>query len=255
MTRTVHEEQVERQFGPRANAYVTSAVHAAGADLDRIAAVARERRPERALDLGCGGGHVAFALAPHVGRVDACDLSAEMLRAVGAEAGRRGIANLALWEASVSALPFGDGSFDLVASRYSAHHWADLHPGLTEARRVLKPGGAAIFCDVVAPADAKGDTLLQTLEMLRDPSHVRDHTVEEWQRALEAAGFALSGRHEGRLRLDFPSWIGRMQTVPAHVAAIRSLQQGLPDDLAAAFAVEADGSFTVDIATFEATAN
>ena len=52
-----HEKVVEAQFGPRAKAYVESAVHAHGADLDALEAIVRELRPSRALDLGAGGGH------------------------------------------------------------------------------------------------------------------------------------------------------------------------------------------------------
>ena len=47
-----HDETVAAQFSPRAGAYVTSPVHAGGADLDRLEALLRDRRPVRVLDLG-----------------------------------------------------------------------------------------------------------------------------------------------------------------------------------------------------------
>ena len=78
-----HDAIVDRQFGPRAQAYVTSAVHSGGPDLDRLEAIARERPDARVLDLGCGGGHVSYRMAPHVSAVVACDLSADMLAATG----------------------------------------------------------------------------------------------------------------------------------------------------------------------------
>lgn len=81
MTSTANQQAlVAAQFGPRAEAYVTSAVHAQGEDLNRIAGWAAARRPARALDLGCGGGHVAFALSPHAGEVIAYDLSPDKQR-------------------------------------------------------------------------------------------------------------------------------------------------------------------------------
>src|SRR5919112_26316 len=86
MVETSHDGLVTRQFGPRARDYVVSAVHAHGEDLDAIAAIASDRRPARALDLGCGGGHVSFALSPHASEVVAVDISDEMLAAVGEEA-------------------------------------------------------------------------------------------------------------------------------------------------------------------------
>ena len=90
MTARSHTRHVVDQFGAQASAYVTSAVHAAGADLDRIGARVRARPGLRVLDLGCGGGHVAFTAAAAGAAVTAYDLSAEMLAAVAAEASRRG---------------------------------------------------------------------------------------------------------------------------------------------------------------------
>lgn len=136
---TDREALTVSQFGPQAGAYVSSAVHASGADLDAVAALAARTKPARALDLGCGGGHVAYALAPHARSVAAVDLSAEMLAAVGAEAARRGLKNIETVQAPAENLPFADGAFDCLVSRYSAHHWRDVAAGLREARRVLRP--------------------------------------------------------------------------------------------------------------------
>ena len=86
-----HERVVEAQFGPRAKAYVESAVHSQGADLEAIGALAQQQRPELALDMGAGGGHVAYALARHARRVIATDLSSEMLAAVARTARREGV--------------------------------------------------------------------------------------------------------------------------------------------------------------------
>ncbi|WP_163311821.1 class I SAM-dependent methyltransferase, partial [Enterobacter cloacae] len=81
-------------------------------------------------------------------------------------------------------LPFDDAAFDIVATRFSAHHWYDVRKGLAEARRVLKPGGKLVIVDIVAPEVPLLDTLLQTAEVLRDVSHVRDYRVSEWQAML-----------------------------------------------------------------------
>ncbi|MDR2858614.1 MAG: methyltransferase domain-containing protein, partial [Novosphingobium sp.] len=93
MTRT-HDTVVRDQFGPQAAAYVASAVHAGGDDLDALEAIVARCAPQRALDLGAGGGHVAYRMAPHAARVTAADLSAEMMAAVAATARERGLANI-----------------------------------------------------------------------------------------------------------------------------------------------------------------
>jgi SAM-dependent methyltransferase len=250
-----HDLHVTAQFGPRAAAYVASAVHAFGEDLTQIAALAEAHKPQRALDLGCGGGHVSFHIAPHAGEVTAFDLSADMLGAVRAEARKRRFDNIVTRRGSVEAIDSGDGSFDFVASRYSAHHWHNVEAGLREARRVLAPGGVAIFADVIAPEAPLLDTHLQAMELLRDPSHVRDYRPSEWIVLSKAAGFAPGTPTLRRVRMDFPVWIARMATPEVNVRAIRALQASMPRDAADHFELEADGSFTIDALTIEAAAS
>ncbi|MFG1420678.1 class I SAM-dependent methyltransferase [Roseixanthobacter liquoris] len=244
-----HERLVSAQFSPQAAAYVASAVHAQGADLDALAQMMAGRGAARVLDLGCGGGHVSFTVAPHVARVVAYDLSDRMLEAVAGEAQRRGLGNIETAWGVAEELPFSDASFDFVVSRFSAHHWRDLSAGLAQARRVLKPNGRAIFMDVVAPPSDVLDTFLQAVELLRDPSHARDFAVSEWVERAQAAGLACQSITEGRLRLEFSSWIARINTPDLHVAAIRSLQELATRDVRAHFEIEDDGSFTLDTAT------
>lgn len=248
-----HDEHVDRQFGPAAAAYLTSAVHAQGDDLRQVAERLRARPAERALDVGCGAGHLSFAMAPHAGAVIACDLSPEMLAAVDAEAHRRGLANLSTRQAAAESLPFADGEFDLVCTRFSAHHWADLPRGLAEMRRVLRPGGRLIAIDIVAPAAPLLDTHLQAVELLRDPSHVRDHSVAEWTDRLGRVGVSLDALSRWPLRMEFEPWVARMKTPPDRIAVLRSLLQNAPREVREHFKVAADCSFDIESAMFEAS--
>src|SRR5215469_11680441 len=128
-----HESLVDKQFGEQASAYLTSAVHAQGPDLEALAALVAGKSEARVLDLGCGGGHVSFAVAKHVREIVAYDLSAEMLAVVAKAARERGFGNLSTRQGVAEKLLFADASFDYVFSRYSAHHWRDLDLGLREA--------------------------------------------------------------------------------------------------------------------------
>ena len=242
-----------RQFGSSASDYVASAVHSAGADLAQIAEIARTRLPAgaRVLDLGCGGGHVSYAVAPYAGSVTAYDLSAEMVAAVEKEAAKRGLSNVATAQGPAEALPFADQSFDAVFCRYTAHHWPDVRRGLREARRVLKPGGVAVFDDIVAPEQAVLDTFLQTFEMLRDPSHVRDYSAAEWMEFFSQAGFVVTGLTRRRLPLDFAQWAARQKTPEVHVKAIRALFAAVSDEVRAHFDVRENDDFTIDPVLFE----
>jgi ubiquinone/menaquinone biosynthesis C-methylase UbiE len=252
MNQPQHDTLVATQFGGRAAAYVASAVHAQGEDLRDVAALVSGRGDARVLDLGCGGGHVAFAVASHVAEVVAYDLSDEMLGAVATEAAARGLGNVTTRRGPAEALPFDDGTFDVVCTRFSAHHWYDMPAGIAEAARVLKPGGAAAFIDVVAPAAVALDTFLQSVELLRDPSHVRDYTAEQWLATLDAAGFTVTRTVKRRLPMEFSSWIARMQTPPVRRDAVRALQAGASAPVATHFEIGPDGSFVLDTIAIEA---
>ncbi|HTV34619.1 MAG TPA: class I SAM-dependent methyltransferase [Methylocella sp.] len=245
MTKT-HEKLVATSFGPQAEAYVASPVHAQGADLARIAARLHGHGAARVLDLGCGGGHVSYCAAAETGEVVAYDLCEPMLAAVAKIASQRGLANITCRQGPAEDLPFADGAFDFIISRTSAHHWTDIRAALREAGRVLKAGGAAIFIDTVAPGNPLLDTFLQCVELLRDPSHVRDYSIDEWRALLMTAGFTPHEPIRERLRLDFASWIARIATPALQAAAIRALQAQMAREVTEHFEIEPDGSFTID---------
>jgi len=247
MNDKTHEQVVQRQFGEQANAYLSSAVHAQGAEFALLQAAVAGRGEARVLDLGCGAGHVSFQVAPLVGEVVAYDLSAQMLEVVNAAAQQRGLGNIRTECGAVERLPFADGEFDFVFSRFSAHHWSDLGLALREARRVLKPGGVAAFIDVMAPGSPLLDTHLQTVEVLRDTSHVRDYSAAEWLWQVGEAGLHVTGHSRQRLRMEFASWVERMRTPEVFRLAIRALQAAVGEEVREYFEVAADGSFSFDV--------
>jgi SAM-dependent methyltransferase len=247
----VHEQILQAQFGPRAQAYVESAVHARGPDLEAVGEVLQAAAPRRALDIGSGGGHLAYLMARYAASVTATDLSSDILAAVAATARERGLTNVETVPASAECLPFDTGSFDFVGCRFSAHHWRDFDAGVREARRVLRPGSGAMFIDAVSSGWALFDTHLQAVELLRDTSHVRDYSAAEWTAALARAGFALQAGRTWRLRIDFSTWTARMRTPEDNVRAIRALQTAAAAETRAYFAIEADGSFLLDVLMLE----
>jgi len=247
MTGKAHTAVVQKQFGEQANAYLSSAVHAQGAEFALLQAELAGHAGARVLDLGCGAGHVSFHVAPLVSKVAAYDLSQQMLDVVAAAAAERGLSNIATVCGAAESLPFADAEFDFVFSRYSAHHWSDLGQALREVRRVLKPGGVAAFIDVMSPGSPLLDTYLQSVEVLRDTSHVRDYSAGEWLRQVSEAGLHVRSTQRQRLRLEFGSWVERMRTPQPLRVAIRDLQQAMGAEVREYFEIEADGSFSTDV--------
>jgi SAM-dependent methyltransferase len=165
-------------------------------------------------------------------------------------AAERGLANIAFQYGDVEQLPFPDASFDIVASRYSAHHYPHPQVALHEFARVLRPGGTLLLVDVVAPDDPTQDTFLNAIELLRDPSHVRDHAVAQWLAMAGAAGIAGTLLETWALRLEFEPWVARMRTPLAAVAQLKALFDGAPREVRAAMALASqdDYSFTIPVA-------
>ena len=248
-----HEALVDRQFGARASAYLTSTVHAQGADLEALAAIVEEQGGGRVLDLGCGAGHVGFSVAPHAREVVAYDLSPEMLAVVARTAGERGLGNVSTRQGVAEKLPFEDESFDMVLTRFSAHHWDDLDAGLRAAARVLKPGGTLGVVDTLGPTKPLLDTFFQTIEMLRDCSHVRSYSRPEWEAAIGRAGFVSETAARFRLRLEFTSWVERIGTPKVQADAIRALQSAVSKNVIDYFETEPDGSFKIDVLLIKAS--
>lgn len=247
-----HREQVADAFGSTAAAYLTSHVHATGKDLQTLAAAIAATPGASVLDMGCGAGHASFAVAPHAASVVAYDLAPQMLATVAAAAIDRGFSNIETQQGAAESLPFDNASFDWVISRMSAHHWHDVRQALVEVRRVLKPGGRVIFIDIAGSDHPLLDTHLQAVEVLRDGSHIRDYRADEWIAFFTEAGFSATVRERWRMPLEFDAWVARMRTPQPRVVAIRSIWESAPDEVKQYFAVQADGSFELDVLMIEA---
>lgn len=242
MTTRSHHDNVEKQFGSQASAYLTSAVHASGRDLQRLAERLADFPQAKVLDMGCGAGHASFTAAGQVAEVTAYDLSSQMLEVVAAAAKEKGFSNIVTQQGYAETLPFADASFDVVISRYSAHHWHDVGQALREVKRVLKPGGVIIVMDVMSPGHPVRDVWLQTVEALRDTSHVRNYSSGEWLTLATEAGLVVNQLLTDRLPLEFSSWVARMRTPEPLVEAIRLYQQSASAEVKAYFELQEDGS-------------
>jgi ubiquinone/menaquinone biosynthesis C-methylase UbiE/DNA-binding transcriptional ArsR family regulator len=98
-------------------------------------------------DLGCGTGQVAASLAPFVKQVIAVDRSNEMLQAARRRV--RDLPNVDVRRGELEALPIGDRELDAATLLLVLHHLSGPLEALTEAARVLRPGGRLLICDML----------------------------------------------------------------------------------------------------------
>jgi len=216
-------QQVQSNFGAAAADYVTSKVHASGQDLAWIVEAAALTGTERVLDVATGAGHTAFALAPYAAEVVALDITKEMLAVAQKAAAERHLDNIRFLEGNAQQLPCDDASFDVVSCRHAPHHFTDVQLAVQEWDRVLKPGGKLVLVDSISPEEPEAEALLHEIEILRDPSHVRNQRLSQWVTFLNEAGFTVISAHEMGTFLDIPSWTQRMRTPAESVAAIERL--------------------------------
>jgi demethylmenaquinone methyltransferase/2-methoxy-6-polyprenyl-1,4-benzoquinol methylase len=147
--------------------------HLLSLELDRLwrARTARRLQPilqrpgARVLDLCCGTGDLAFALARHAqAQIIGGDFSHAMLvrareksaaaanTSAGPHKSADDVANLLFFEADALRLPFANASFDLVTTAFGFRNLANYEDGLKEIRRILKPGGSLAILEFTEPA-------------------------------------------------------------------------------------------------------
>jgi ubiquinone/menaquinone biosynthesis C-methylase UbiE len=186
-------------WSERASSYVDSDAHRAGADLDLL--VSWAAGAGTALDVATGGGHVARRLREAGLRVVTCDPAPGMRPDVICPAEH---------------LPFADASFDVVVCRTAAHHFQDPAAAVAEMARVT--GGRLLLVDTLHMGEAT-----EQAEALRDPSHVRNYSLDEWRALLRAAGLELEEVQVLAHEIDFPAWLARTGCVGEEAARVREL--------------------------------
>ena len=142
------------------------------------------------LDVACGAAHASEVVAPHVRQVLGVDLTTSLLELGAARLRDSGVVNVLLQEANADALPFVDGSFDVVFCMSSLHHVGDPRRVVAEMVRVCRPGGRVVLSDLVAPSAETRDEF-DRVHRLIDPSHRRALLASELA-ALPPDGLAVT---------------------------------------------------------------
>jgi ubiquinone/menaquinone biosynthesis C-methylase UbiE len=214
---------IRDRFGSSAANYTASQIHAQGEDLGWLIDAHALRGDEWVLDVGTGTGNAAFAFSSYVGMVEGIDITPAMLAQAEMTAEERKLTNVHFSVGDVEDIPRDDNTYDIVVSRWCAHHYGNIRLAVSEIARVLKPGGVFLLIDSIVPHNARLDTFVNTLEMLRDNGHVRNYSIHEWLEFTEIVGMHGEVLYEWLLRLDGDSWVERIKTPPVHIATIKAL--------------------------------
>ncbi|MBV8257739.1 MAG: methyltransferase domain-containing protein [Actinobacteria bacterium] len=174
----------------RAEDYRTSAIHSEGEDLDLTVEWCEPGPGVTVLDVATGGGHVARRLREAGATVVTVDPAPGMQPDVIGPAEH---------------LPFADGSFDAVACRVAAHHFADVVAAVKEMARVARH--RVVICDNTFVSETS-----EQADRLRDPSHVRNYGVAEWHSFFELAGLRVVDERHMERPLEIGPWLDRART-------------------------------------------
>ncbi len=219
---------VQKKFGEAAADYASCAIHAEGPTLARLTELIVPEPTWRQLDIGTGAGHTALAFAPKLAKSTASDITPEMLAEVRRLAKERGLGNVVTRQANAQDLPFPDTSFHLVTCRLAAHHFAKPSAFVTEAARVLIPGGVFALVDNISPDDADIAAAYNSFEKLRDPSHAAALSVRNWCALIDEAGLELMSAEVMDQDIGFDSWVARMRCSDDVIARLKEMLAAEP---------------------------
>jgi SAM-dependent methyltransferase len=231
-----------------AAAYTTSRTHSGNDSLvDLKEFVARDGGHFNvAVDIGTGPGFTAFAIAGSADHVIATDVTPEMLDQVRLLRADRGAPGTQMALVAAEALPFANGSVDLVTCRTAAHHFVDIPGWLREVERVLSPGGVFVVGDTCAPEDTTADAWMHEIELFRDPSHVRNLPPSQWRKSVEAVGLRVTDEAMSFVHLAYPDWAERAGMTPEGMEKVRVDIADAPAYAKRAFGIEPHEDGTIN---------
>ena len=223
---TSHQEIIIDQFTRQAIPFTQVPAHSNEESLRLLIQVAGLFHEDDVLDVACGSGIVACAFAPLANHVTGIDITPAMLEQAQSMAEQRGLSNLTWQQGDIESLPFADARFSLVLSRYAFHHFLNPKIVLEEMIRVCRPGGRILIADVALPPEKV--EAYNALEKLRDPSHTRALTVEDFQSLFSQTNLQNVRLNSYKVEISVEQQLAASFPNPGDIDRIRQLVR---DDL------------------------
>ena len=202
------------QFDERAGQYGKSHILADVADVDKAVSELKLRPGTMALDVATGGGHTAIYLAEKGFNVTASDISTAMLEHARKLSVEKGL-TIDFREHPAEKLPYADNSLGLITCRMAAHHFSSPETFIRESTRVMKTYGYLVLIDGTVPDDhVEAHEWMDTLERLRDPSHVRFVTPNLWKRWCQLCGLTVTKSQVESFKMPDVNWYFNVANTP-----------------------------------------
>jgi len=174
------------------------------------------------LDAAAGTCAFGRAAAPFVKTVVCLDATPAMLAAGREEAAKSGIANMEFINGYVEEIPFDGQYFDAVFSSNAFHHFTEMEKPFSEMHRVLKRGGQLVIKDMEAPEEALRD-IQDKIEIMRDPSHVKHRSQDEFLALYEKYGYTVIKREAAKFPKSLSEWLVLTKTLDDVVEEIKNM--------------------------------
>ncbi len=214
--------QIQKAFTQQAAGFESRSMNFSKQDyLDYAVARVAPKTSDSLLEVAAGTCACGRAFAPRVRSVVCLDMTAAMLEMGKAAAEREHLQNMTFMLGDAADLPFANGSFDIVFSRLAFHHFPEPETPFSEMARVLKPDGKLVMIDMAAAEEPLRKTE-DALEILRDPSHVRNLSQQEMLALYERHGLNIDCCEAVRMPVRLDNWMAYTATPPETQALIRA---------------------------------
>lgn len=223
MHKTSHKELIVDQFSKQAIAFSTAKTIADEKALQLLIDSVGAGPDDTVLDVACGGGNVVCAFARVVRHATGIDMTPAMLDRARTMAREKSLSNVSWDQGQATSLPYAEGTFTIVITRFSFHHFIEPLAVLKEMIRVCAPGGRMLVADMHTCADSAKGAEFNRMELLRDPSHVRALPVSELQALFPAAGLPEAKITFYELRDELENLLGRSFPNPGDDDKIREI--------------------------------
>lgn len=201
------KSSVREQFDRNVGHYLHASPMADRELLQTIVGLADPGPGDRTLDVACGAGFLVCAFARQVQYAVGVDLSDAMLTEARKNAGSLGLANTRFQSADAEALPFDNGSFDLISCKLAFHYFPDPERAIGEMKRVVKKGGRLVLVDRVSSEDREKQAYHNRIELLRTPTKVKVYAASEIEALLRRQGLQIEQVRQCEQVEDFGEWI------------------------------------------------